>query len=121
MVKCLPEFEYFYCVLENLNIIFKIRRSKVTDYAALIVLIASLTLSPPISFVLKISSAFYVCCIYSSSLQTRFYHEGKYYGPRSDCFLEQSDLGPWCLQHRLPKNLSRRDEQPTKIVTVRNT
>ena len=29
MVKCLPE--YFYCV----NIIFKIRRSKVTDYAAL--------------------------------------------------------------------------------------
>ena len=35
MVKCLPEFEYFYCVLEKLNIIFKIRRSKVTDYAAL--------------------------------------------------------------------------------------
>ena len=28
MEKCLPEFEYFY-------IIFKIRRSKVTDYAAL--------------------------------------------------------------------------------------
>ena len=36
MVKCLPEFEYFYCVLEKKNIIFKIRRSKVTDYAALI-------------------------------------------------------------------------------------
>ena len=35
MVKCLPEFEYFYCVLEKKNIIFKIRRSKVTDYAAL--------------------------------------------------------------------------------------
>ena len=35
MVKCLPEFEYFYCVLEEKNIIFKIRRSKVTDYAAL--------------------------------------------------------------------------------------
>ena len=35
MVKCLPEFEYFYCVLENKNIIFRIRRSKVTDYAAL--------------------------------------------------------------------------------------
>ena len=35
MVKCLPEFEYFYCVLENKNIIFKIRRLKVTDYAAL--------------------------------------------------------------------------------------
>ena len=35
MVKCLPEFEYFYCVLEKTNIISKIRRSKVTDYAAL--------------------------------------------------------------------------------------
>ena len=35
MVKCLPEFEYFYCVLEKKNIIFEIRRSKVTDYAAL--------------------------------------------------------------------------------------
>ena len=35
MVKCLPEFEYFYFVLKNKNIIFKIRRSKVTDYAAL--------------------------------------------------------------------------------------
>ena len=35
MVKCLPEFEYFYCILENRNFISKIRRSKVTDYAAL--------------------------------------------------------------------------------------
>ena len=35
MVKYLAEFEYFYCVLENKNIIFKIRRSKVTDYVAL--------------------------------------------------------------------------------------
>ena len=36
MVKCLPEFEYFYCILENRNFISKIRISKVTDYAALI-------------------------------------------------------------------------------------
>ena len=35
MVKCLPEFEYFYCILENKNFIPNIRRSKVTDYAAL--------------------------------------------------------------------------------------
>ena len=34
MVKCLPEFEYFTVFLKNKNIIFKIRRSKVTDYAA---------------------------------------------------------------------------------------
>ena len=38
MVKCLPEFEYFYCILENRNFIFKIRISKVADYAALIVI-----------------------------------------------------------------------------------
>ena len=35
MVKCLPEFEYFTAFLKNKNIIFKIRRSKFTDYAAL--------------------------------------------------------------------------------------
>ena len=35
MVKCLPEFEYFTVFLKNKNIIFKIRRSKVTDYTAL--------------------------------------------------------------------------------------
>ena len=35
MVKYLPEFEYLTVFLKNKNIIFKIRRSKVTDYAAL--------------------------------------------------------------------------------------
>ena len=35
MVKCLPELEYFTVFLKNNNIIFKIRRVKVTDYAAL--------------------------------------------------------------------------------------
>ena len=35
MVKCLPEFEYFTVFLKNGNFIFKIRISKVTDYAVL--------------------------------------------------------------------------------------
>ena len=35
MVKCLPEFEYFTVFLKNINFISKIRISKVTDYAAL--------------------------------------------------------------------------------------
>ena len=35
MIKILPEFEYFSVFLKNKNIIFKIRRSKVTDNAAL--------------------------------------------------------------------------------------
>ena len=35
MVKCLPKFEYFTVFLKNRIFISKIRRSKVTDYAAL--------------------------------------------------------------------------------------
>ena len=35
MVKCLPEFEDFTVLLNNRNFISKIKRSKVTDYAAL--------------------------------------------------------------------------------------
>ena len=35
MVKCLPKFEYFTVFMKNRNFISKIRRSKVTDYAAL--------------------------------------------------------------------------------------
>ena len=35
MVKSLREFEYFYCILENRNFTSKIKKSKVTDYAAL--------------------------------------------------------------------------------------
>ena len=35
MVKCLPEFEYFTVYLKNRNFISKIKRSKVTDNAAL--------------------------------------------------------------------------------------
>ena len=45
MVKCLPEFEYFTVFLKNKNIIFKIKRSKVTDYAALKLKIQSLSMS----------------------------------------------------------------------------
>ena len=32
-------------------------------------------------------------------------------------FVQQSELGPYCLQYRLPKNISRREEQTTKVVT----
>ena len=43
MVKCIPEFEYFYCILEKL--IYKIRISKVTDYAALKVILCYLNIA----------------------------------------------------------------------------
>ena len=46
MVKCLPEFEYFTVFLKNKNIIFEIRSSKVTDYAALKHLLKILGLIP---------------------------------------------------------------------------
>ena len=31
---------------------------------------------------------------------------------------EQSDLGPYCLQYRQSKNLSRQEGQTTKVMTV---
>ena len=31
---------------------------------------------------------------------------------------EQSDLGPYCLQYRLPKNISRREEQKIKGLMI---
>ena len=39
-----------------------------------------LALIPPLFFVLKMS-AFYVCCVYSSALQKRFFHGNKRYEP----------------------------------------
>ena len=35
MVKCLPEFEYFYCNLEKKKLYFQNQNIKITDYAAL--------------------------------------------------------------------------------------
>ena len=32
---------------------------------------------------------------------------------------EQSDLGAYCLQYRLPKNISRGEKQTPKVVTSR--
>ena len=37
LVKCIPEFYFFTVFMENRNIISKIKRSKVTDYAALMI------------------------------------------------------------------------------------
>ena len=55
---------------------------------------------PPLYFILNILSAFYICCIFSNSLQTRFFNmEANNINPES---WEQSDLGPYFLQYRLP-------------------
>ena len=56
-----------------------------------------------IFLVLKVMSAFYVCSIYLSALQARFYHEGKLYEPDQTALKDKSDMGPYYLQYRLPK------------------
>ena len=61
-----------------------------------------LTFSPLLFLCPKMLSAFYVSCIYSSALKARFYHGSKHYEQ-----WEQSGLGPYCLQYRQPKNISR--------------
>ena len=35
--------------------------------------------------------------------------------------LEQSDLGPYCLQYRLPKNMSRGEEKTKKLCIIWQT
>ena len=37
--------------------------------------------------------------------------------PNQTAPMEQAHLGPYCLQYRLPKNISRQEEQMTKVVT----
>ena len=63
-----------------------------------------LTLILQYFFVLKMS-AFYICCIYSNALQTKFENGIKHYEPRPKgvfvLLKEQSDLGPYCLQFKL--------------------
>ena len=60
-------------------------------------------------FVLKMLSAFYICCIYKCTLDKIFYGSKQYEPwPR-----EQPDVGPYCLQYRLPKNINRQEEQMT--------
>ena len=43
------------------------------------------------------------------------FHGSKQYEPRLNW--EQSDLGPYHLQYRLPKNINRQEEQATKVGT----
>ena len=60
-------------------------------------------------------SAFYVCCIYSSVLETIFLHESKEMNPDQTVPLavrKQSDLGPYF------QKISRQEEQTTNVVTV---
>ena len=46
-------------------------------------------------------SAYYVCCINPSAFQIRFDHGSRHYEPWSDVgCMEQSDLGPYCVQYR---------------------
>ena len=64
----------------------------------------SLTLVPPLFFfVLKTLSALYVCCKYSNAFRLNFLMEANTMNPDQTAPWEQSDLGPYCLQYRLPK------------------
>ena len=74
----------------------------------------SIGLSPytGIIFILRMLSVYYICCIYSGALETRFHHGYKHCEP-------WSNQGPHCLQYRLPKYKSTW-ERTTKVMTTRN-
>ena len=65
-------------------------------------------------FVLKMLSAFYVCCIYSNALQAYFIKEVKTMKPDQTA---PFDLVSYCLQYRLPKKNKQMREQTTKVMT----
>ena len=46
-----------------------------------------------------------------------FFMEANNMDPGQTAPWEQSDLGPYCLQYRLLKSISRQEEQTTKVVT----
>ena len=48
-------------------------------------------------------------------LQTRFKHGIKHYEADQTASTEQFDLGPYCLQCRLPKNISGQEKQATRV------
>ena len=56
-------------------------------------------------FVLKILSPFYVCFIYSSTHTTSFFVKAVV--DTIAKLREQSDVGPYCLHYKLPKNIGR--------------
>ena len=62
MIKCLPEFEYFNVFLKNINFISKIRRSKVTDYAALRVADSSICITNQLNNYRYVSSVMKELC-----------------------------------------------------------
>ena len=65
-------------------------------------------------FVLKMLSAYYVCCIYSIALQKTFTMEINAMSPDLTAF----NLGPYCLQYRLPKYKDSRQQLSRIAVKV---
>ena len=68
-------------------------------------------LYPATIFVLKMSSDFYVCFIYSSALQATCLHGSKHYEPWLDWSKRAVWSRPILFRYRLPKNISRRDDR----------
>ena len=55
----------------------------------------------------KLSSAYYVCCIFWDALKNTLTMGANTMNPDQTALMEQSDLGPYCLKYRLPKCVSR--------------
>ena len=77
-----------------------------------------LTLTPPVSFL----SPENVICFFLSAAYIQVHFKQDFFMEANNIYpnqipREQSDLGPYCLQCRLPKNISRREMQKTKVLT----
>ena len=56
-------------------------------------------------------SAFHLCCIYSGAPRLDFIMETKTMSLIRLLPMEQSDLGPYCLQNTLPKNMCKQESR----------
>ena len=66
-----------------------------------------------IVFVPKMLSAAYI----QAHFRLDFFMEANNMNRDQTAPKAHSDLGPYCLQYRLPKNIFRKEEQMTKVVT----
>ena len=73
----------------------------------------------PLFFSLKYAVCFFTSAANIQMHYTRFYHAHTTMNPDQTATLEQSDMGPYCLQYRLPINISRQEKQTTKVVSRR--
>ena len=102
-------FQQKTCSATTMLQLTKLFVSSVTFMIQTVTFVSTICPYPTIFFVMKMSSAFYLCCISYIQVHFRldFIMETNIMNPDQTAPMEQSDLSSYCLQYRLPKKISR--------------